>query len=407
MFCFVLFFCFVVFFVLFCFFLSCFLFFLLFLFCFVFVNAKHCSDSMWLSNCSVVLCVALWFLIILPLFFLLRLHRSVQWMMGCAVLFQIHCTSSMPSAGRPLPPLSRACQTPPQWCEPDPYCALWPFTFHFTPPPALHLSQTSWRCFSVWSVCFCLIKGISPTVSCGDLIKNCILFLAILPVLLIAIVKRADKIGRMSPKIMQAWFNLAPPVQALHSTCANLTSKLWLWLQRLLHIINICILCVILYCFILYYLFKLRFSVFERRTEVYLLCWLAVWEAPDVAIEFKPPSASDGFKAVICEPCVHECVCAADAHWVGVAFVWWGQRFHCMWYTGGAAELVADTNAHVQHYTICYQICLYCGTAECDSVFLSVFNSLCSAVFKLVLSLMLWIKSHTILKHSFSCFFFY
>lgn len=214
---------------------------------------------------------------------------------------------------------------------------LSPFISHLHPH---YTSPRRHEDVSVWSVCFCLIKGISPTVSCGDLIKNCILFLAILPVLLIAIVKRADKIGRMSPKIMQAWFNLAPPVQALHSTCANLTSKLWLWLQRLLHIINICILCVILYCFILYYLFKLRFSVFERRTEVYLLCWLAVWEAPDVAIEFKPPSASDGFKAVICEPCVHECVCAADAHWVGVAFVWWGQRFHCMWYTGGAAELV-------------------------------------------------------------------
>lgn len=28
-----------------------------------------------------------------------------------------------------------------------PAVTLWPFTFHFTPPPALHLSQMSWRCF--------------------------------------------------------------------------------------------------------------------------------------------------------------------------------------------------------------------------------------------------------------------
>ncbi len=130
---------------------------------------------MWFSCCS----VALWFLIILvllALFFLLRLHRSVQWMMGRAVLFQIHCTSSMPSAGRPLPPLSRACQTPPQWCEPDPCSDL--MTFHLS----FHLYYTSPRRHedvSVWSVYFCLIKGISRTVSCGDLIKNCILFLAI------------------------------------------------------------------------------------------------------------------------------------------------------------------------------------------------------------------------------------
>lgn len=48
--------------------------------------------------------------------------------MGCVVPFQIHCTSSTPSAGRPLPPPSRACLTPPQWCEPDPCIDL--MTFH-------------------------------------------------------------------------------------------------------------------------------------------------------------------------------------------------------------------------------------------------------------------------------------
>ncbi|XP_077077561.1 dedicator of cytokinesis protein 9 isoform X10 [Siphateles boraxobius] len=46
-----------------------------------------------------------------------EVFRYAQWMMGCAVLFQTHCTSLMPSAGRPLPPPSRACPTPPRWCD--------------------------------------------------------------------------------------------------------------------------------------------------------------------------------------------------------------------------------------------------------------------------------------------------
>lgn len=66
------------------------------------------------------------------LFLSLSLHRYAQWMMGCAVLFQTLCTSSMPSAGRPLPPPSRACPTPPQWCEPDPCPAL--VTFDLSNP---------------------------------------------------------------------------------------------------------------------------------------------------------------------------------------------------------------------------------------------------------------------------------
>ncbi len=144
---------------------------------------------------------------------------------------------------------------------------------------------------------------------------------------------------------------------------------------------------------------------FERRTEVYLLCWLAVWEAPDVAIEFKPPSASDGFKAVICEPCVHECVCAADAHWVGVAFVWWGQRFHCMWYTGGAAELV---QTQMLMFNIILSVIKYVYTVGQLNVivFFYLYLTVSALLYlKLVLSLMLWIKSHTILKHSSVVFF--
>jgi len=72
----------------------------------------------------------------------LSLHRSAQGMMGCAVLFQTHCTSSTPSAGRQLPPPSRACPTPPPWCEPDPWL--------------------TWR---------------TLTVSCGDFIINCVFYL--------------------------------------------------------------------------------------------------------------------------------------------------------------------------------------------------------------------------------------
>ncbi len=154
---------------------------------------------------------------------------------------------------------------------------------------------------------------------------------------------------------MQAWFKLAPNPHPHHAITA---SELWLWLQRLLPLINICILCAILYCFILYYLFKLRFSVFEWRTEVYLLCWLAVWEEPDVTFEFKPPSASDGFKAVICEACVHECVCAADKHWVGLTFLGWDQRFHFMWYTGCAVELVQTLMLMITLYCLLWNNCI-------------------------------------------------
>ncbi len=124
MFCFVLLCCILV--------LSCFL----FLFCFCKCKALFRFHVVFMLQCCIMIsdhsCSS-------SSLFLLRLHRLVQWMMGRAVLFQIHCTSSMPSAGRPLPPLYRACQTPPQWCEPDPCSDL--MTFHLS----FHLYYTSPR----------------------------------------------------------------------------------------------------------------------------------------------------------------------------------------------------------------------------------------------------------------------
>lgn len=53
--------------------------------------------------------------------------------------------------------------------------------------------------------------------------QKLILFLAILPVLLKAVVKRAEKRGRMGQEMMQAKFSLVPtPPNPPHSTCANI-----------------------------------------------------------------------------------------------------------------------------------------------------------------------------------------
>ncbi len=192
-----------------CFFCLVFVFLVFVLFCFC-----KCKRTVQIpcgfQTASVVLCVALWFLIILPLFFLLRLHKisPVDDGMRSPLPDSLHIFNASADAHcRHYPGPAKLLLS---GVNLTPTVTLWPFTVHFTPPPALPLSQTSWRCFCM--ICMFLPhQGISPTVSCGDLIKNCILFLAILPVLLIAIVKRADKIGEWGPKIMQAWFNLAPP----------------------------------------------------------------------------------------------------------------------------------------------------------------------------------------------------
>lgn len=100
----------------------------------------------------------------------------------------------------------------------------WPLQWPYDLSPLIsHLRYTSPRRHEDVSVCFCLIKGISPTVSCGDLIKNCVLFLAIFA----SFINSRSKESRLDQKngsvndasLIQT---CAPPMQALHSTCANI-----------------------------------------------------------------------------------------------------------------------------------------------------------------------------------------
>lgn len=153
--------------------------------------------------------------------------------MGCVVLFQIHCTSSTPSAGRPLPPPSRACPTPPQWCEPDPCIDL--MTFHLL----FHISNPDTH--SCFPRCH---HGSGGELREGDQYVSassrgfhllfpvetlCILLSAILPFLLVTAVKRAEE---MMPRRGEEWFRKQTHVPNVSTDC-----------NSFLPIINICVLC--------------------------------------------------------------------------------------------------------------------------------------------------------------------